>query len=121
MFARWKSQCLLVKLGLLGLERMTRPAPPLPPLLQSQSLLVKLSLHGIAKHSAMTESTLAVSSDGQSSDEVDVSREASRQEIEGAFMASGNGFITETGLRLEVTNMGAELMDDEVKCPTWFV
>ena len=29
-------------------------------------------------------------------------------------MAFGNGFITEAGLLLELTNMGAELTDDEV-------
>ena len=41
-------------------------------------------------------------------------RDASRQEIEGVSMAFGNGFITEAGLRLELTNVGAELTDDEV-------
>ena len=39
---------------------------------------------------------------------------ASRQETDMAFMACGNGFIIEAGWRLELTNMGAALTDDEV-------
>ena len=59
----------------------------------------------------MTKSELAESHDGESSNEAGPS--CSRAEIEGAFIAIGNGFMTEAGLRLELTNMGAELTDDE--------
>ena len=41
---------------------------------------------GIAQYCAMTKSELEESADGESSDEVDVPRESSRQEIEGAFI-----------------------------------
>ena len=63
----------------------------------------------------MTKSELAESSDGESSDEAGhCCSRASRQEIELTFMAFGNDFITEAGLRLELTNMDAELTDDAV-------
>ena len=47
----------------------------------------------------MTNSELAQSLGGESSDEAGHS--CSRAEIEGAFTVFGNGFITETYLRLE--------------------
>ena len=60
----------------------------------------------------MTKSEPAESHDGESSDEAGPC--CSGAEIEGAFMAFGNGFITEFGLRLELANIGAALTDDAV-------
>ena len=45
---------------------------------------------------------------------MDEEMRASRQEIKKAFLDFGNGFSTETELRTALTNMGAELTDEEV-------
>ena len=69
---------------------------------------------GVAKHIAMTEPALAVSSDGESSDGESSDgaghscSKASLREIEGASSPRP------AGSRLELTKMGAELTDDEV-------
>ena len=73
---------------------------------------MKLGLLGFLTYFATIKSVLAESLDGESSDEA--GHCCSSAEIEGAFIAFCNGFITEAGLSVELTNMGAELTDDEV-------
>ena len=58
--------------------------------------------------------TRIVSAKCSATQHVDVPRQVSRQEVEGAFMDFGKGFITEADLRLAPTKMGAELTDEEV-------